>query len=412
MYIVVFLYGSRFYFYITIILNTSCLKSTIILYISLDSSRVTVTLVSRFISMDESELEVKGSSDSKQSGDATPGQKRPRDGEPPAEVTRDSKYMSGVTSAQSSAVSSASSSVSKATLELYYSRLFPVSQMFAWIRFVSIFCTLYILEALYALADSCCSCAMISLARCVSSRLPLVLFDVGIVFCSYGTNDPAVAAKREYCITMRTQEKDEVFVRYSCCPTKEALRNLLRRDSLVDFVTKLDIGPIYNTDVTNHKSGVQFYPEEKELVFDIDMDAYDGVRTCCKGKHVCPKCWKFLTCALKVLNRALREDFGFKHILFVYSGRRGIHCWVCDKKARSLTNHGREAVASYLAVNVNSLILPLVKDSTAIDDNGRPEQVPQNTFNHPSLVRAMAILKPIMNSLLDEQGILVRLHGL
>lgn len=42
------------------------------------------------------------------------------------------------------------------------------------------------------------------------------------------------------------------------------------------------------------------------------------------------------------------DDFGFKHRLWIYSGRRGVHCWICDDRARKLPADARRAIVSYL----------------------------------------------------------------
>jgi len=85
------------------------------------------------------------------------------------------------------------------------------------------------------------------------------------------------------------------------------------------------------------------------------MDDYNAVRSCCEGANMCVKCFKFMKAAALILHRALEEDFGFENILMVFSGRRGIHLWVCDEFVRKMPNDVRASVIESL--NIVSVII-------------------------------------------------------
>ncbi|NXP77817.1 PRI1 primase, partial [Ramphastos sulfuratus] len=44
------------------------------------------------------------------------------------------------------------------------------------------------------------------------------------------------------------------------------------------------------------------------------------------------------------------EDLGVRHRLWVYSGRRGVHCWVCDDEVRRWSPALRAAAVEYLSL--------------------------------------------------------------
>lgn len=57
-----------------------------------------------------------------------------------------------------------------------------------------------------------------------------------------------------------------------------------------------------------------------------------------------------MTISIKIVDRILRNDFGFQHLMWIYSGRRGVHCWVGDERARKLSGDARKALVSYVEV--------------------------------------------------------------
>lgn len=198
--------------------------------------------------------------------------------------------------------------------------------------------------------------------------------------------DMSYFQKREFCFTL----DGDVFVRYQSFKNGDELQNAIK----TRCPAKIDIGPVYNVDPQKRAAYMSgFAPQERELVFDIDLTDYDDVRTCGKEAHICNKCWPLMGAAIQILDKALREDFGFKHVFFVFSGRRGVHAWVCDEKARQLSDEARSAIANYLSVY-----------------KGQEKGVPKLSTgleSHPFISKAYDILlKTFETTLLSNQRLL------
>ncbi|EFP94611.2 uncharacterized protein PGTG_20567 [Puccinia graminis f. sp. tritici CRL 75-36-700-3] len=149
---------------------------------------------------------------------------------------------------------------------------------------------------------------------------------------------------REFAITLQ----NDAYLRYNSYANYVDLQ----KDIIRLNPTRFEIGPAYSAPPKDRKTlpKASFKPILRELVFDIDLTDYDDIRRCCSDKKICIKCWKFISLAIQVLDFTLRQDFGYKHLLWVYSGRRGAHCWVSDEEAMRLTDEQRKAIVSYINI--------------------------------------------------------------
>jgi DNA primase small subunit len=182
---------------------------------------------------------------------------------------------------------------------------------------------------------------------------------------------------------------NDAYIRYQSFATAD----LFRKQCLQMTPVRFEIGPQYSINPRDRKTlrkASSFRPVMKELVFDIDMTDYDPIRTCCSGAAICHKCWQFIIMAIKVVDAALREDLGFQHILWVYSGRRGAHAWISDKRAREMDDQKRKSVAGYLE---------LLRGS----EHGKKGLGIRRPL-HPHIDRSLKILNPyFQNQVLADQ---------
>ncbi|PXF49292.1 DNA primase small subunit [Gracilariopsis chorda] len=205
----------------------------------------------------------------------------------------------------------------------------------------------------------------------------------------YGSD--STLAHREISFTLA----GDIYLRWKSFGDKAAFLEELHAKRPV----KIDIGAVYNNEpCKKHSIGAPFTPSQKELVFDIDMTDYEDVMAAATANmsptDVCDNNWEYMAAAVEVIDTALREDFGFKIIMWVYSGRRGVHCWVADQRARFMSNEQRSAVADFLHVRFEGR-----------ENRGRRQMEVTHPM-HPSLRRARTICEPVFRKMLRKQALL------
>lgn len=148
---------------------------------------------------------------------------------------------------------------------------------------------------------------------------------------------------REFCLVSQS----ELWNRRVIFTSVENFKNkILSRPPL-----SIHIGPIFNNISDKSPS---CYIISKELVFDVDLPDYGDLRTCCgSDKKACNKCWGLAQFAIRTLNFLLTDIFGYKHVLFFYSGKKGFHCWVFDEEAKLLDENERTSILNYL-INIKN----------------------------------------------------------
>lgn len=147
--------------------------------------------------------------------------------------------------------------------------------------------------------------------------------------------------------------KGNIFVRnISFKDTQEMIRYMSKNPIRLSY-----IGAVYETPPSKQHNIQRIKWESREFCFDLDINDYDLVRVCgCQGKEqYCSECWSLVQDAAAFLDKSLREDFGIKDIVWVFSGRRGFHAWVRDPIAGKLSQLQRNSIVRYLT---------LIKDET------------------------------------------------
>lgn len=139
-------------------------------------------------------------------------------------------------------------------------------------------------------------------------------------------------------VTVTNGHHKEIMVRNKAYLDESSLKDAVVRNAEQRPAERVEFGPMF-PGVDRKDSRLDDMPLLVELRFDIDVMDYDRDSEVygpgcfmCNAFRACEECWKTrLEPSRQVLEYILKETLGAKHILWVFSGKKGYHGIVLDR---------------------------------------------------------------------------------
>jgi len=140
-------------------------------------------------------------------------------------------------------------------------------------------------------------------------------------------------------------------------------------------IEAIHIGPTYSDGVAERdrkRFREPSHPIARVFSLDVDLTDYDHLDIDATDQDACDAAWPMSAIAVTILRHLLHDAFGFKHMLTVFSGRRGVHVHVLDASAIRMDDEARKAVISNLNFSPHKKHARRANDQLVHYVNGRP----------------------------------------
>lgn len=145
---------------------------------------------------------------------------------------------------------------------------------------------------------------------------------------------------REFCI-----EAAEWRRRFQDAETVDRLEKLTHTNG----IRALHAGAVYSQRASQARvPGV--VAMHRELVFDLDLQDVPWISGDKSDLEHGDRFMPLIFASANILKVLLEQIFDFKSFMLVYSGRRGVHLYVLDRRAFELSSEGRKAVCAMVSL--------------------------------------------------------------